>query len=208
MIISWSRAMAGAVKDPLVGRDLLIGCAAGTGTLLVQLASLWATGAATGVLQFLDASPAPLLGTLRSASGMSMTIVWAVFLAFLYLLLLLGLRRLLRREWAAILCAALIMTAPHPLAAPLPWLALPFALVSELALFAALARVGLVATVAVHVTMNTLANYPVTWPLTAWYSGIGLVGPGVIAALAFLGYRLATAPTPRARRSEMESRSA
>jgi serine/threonine-protein kinase len=207
-IISWSRAMAGAVKDPLVGRDLLIGCAAGTGTLLVQLASLWATGAATGVLQFLDASPAPLLGTLRSASGMSMTIVWAVFLAFLYLLLLLGLRRLLRREWAAILCAALIMTAPHPLAAPLPWLALPFALVSELALFAALARVGLVATVAVHVTMNTLANYPVTWPLTAWYSGIGLVGPGIIAGVAFLGYRLATAPTPRARRSEMESRSA
>jgi hypothetical protein len=200
--------MAGALNNPLIGRDLLIGCAAGTGTLLVQLASLWATGAATGVLQFLDVSPAPLLGTTRAVSGLAMTVVWSLFLAFLYLLLLLGLRQLLRREWAAILGAALIMTAPHPLAAPLPWLALPFALLSELALFAILARVGLVATMTVHVTMNTVANYPVTWPLTAWYSGIGLVGLGVIAAIAFLGYRLATAPTHSARRPEMEPRSA
>jgi serine/threonine-protein kinase len=201
MIISWSRAMAGAVKDPLVGRDLLIGCAAGTGTLLVELASLWATGAAAGVLQFLDVNPAPLLGTTRAASGLAMTVVWAVFLAFLYLLLLLGLRRLLRREWTAILGAALIMTAPHPLASPLPWLTLPFSFVTELALFTTLARVGLVATMTVHVTMNTLSNYPVTWPLTAWYSGIGLVGPGVIAAVAILGYRLATAPTHSRRTS-------
>jgi serine/threonine-protein kinase len=193
MIIAWSRLMAGSVRDPLVGRDVLIGCAVGTVTHTVSVASFFAVGAAVGLLPLLDVTPAPLLGTTRAMSNLAVTVVWAVFLAFLYLLLLLGLRTLLRREWAAIGAAALVMGAFGALGTALPALALPFEVVTNLAVFILLARVGLVATIAAFLVSLVLASHPVTWPPTAWYSGIGFLGITVTAALAIGAFRIVMA---------------
>jgi serine/threonine-protein kinase len=197
MIISWSRAMAGARRDPLVGRDLLIGSAVGAMTCAVFLAGFLANGAVTGVLPLLDVSPAPLLGARVLASALVMTVTWCVFLALLHLLLLVGMRQFLRREWAGIAGAALVMGALNALPTPSPVHALPFEFVANLAIFVLLARVGLVATIAAFAVAAVLPTYPVTWPLTAWYSGIGLIGLGVCGALAVIGHRLATAVAPR-----------
>jgi hypothetical protein len=196
-IISWSRAIAGDVRDPLVGRDLLIGCAAGAVAQNVFFAGVFANGAATGLLPLIDVSPGPLLGTAHLVSGLASTPVWAVFLSLLYLLLLLGLRQLFRREWAGILGAALIMGTFGALPAPALALALPFEFVTNLTIFVLLARVGLVATIAAFIISSLLLSYPVTWPFGAWYSGIGLVGLVLTAALAMVGYRLATAVAPK-----------
>jgi len=196
-IISWSRAIAGDVRDPLVGRDLLIGCAAGAVAQDVFFAGVFANGAVTGLLPLIDVSPAPLLGTPRLLSGLVFTPVWAVFQSLLYLLLLLGLRQLLRREWAGILAAALVMGTLAALPTPSFAFALPFEFIANLTVFILLARVGLVATIAAFLIPTLLPHFPVTWPLTAWYSGIGLVGLALTTAVAVIGYRLATAVTPR-----------
>jgi len=39
---------------------------------------------------------------------------------------------------------------------------------------------------------GVLDPYPVTWPLNAWYSNIGLVGIAVAATLAIAAFRIAT----------------
>jgi hypothetical protein len=204
-IISWSRAIAGDVRDPLVGRDLLIGSAVGALAQNVFFAGVFVNGAATGLLPLLDFSPAPLLGTARLVSDLVSTPIWAVFQSLLYLLLLLGLRQLLRREWAGILAAALIMGTLNALSAPSPALALPFEFVTQLAIFVLLARVGLVATIAAFVSPTVLPTYPVTWPLDAWHSGIGLVGLVLTAAIAIVGYRLARKGPRESFRGQMET---
>jgi hypothetical protein len=192
MIISWSRLMAGAVRDPLVGRDVLIGCAVGAVAHLVFFAGFFANGAVTGIASMFDVSPAPLLGLARVGSALAMTPVWVVFLAFLYLLLLLGLRKLLRREWPAIGAAAVVLGIVGALPAPVLAIALPCEIVMNVAIFVLLARVGLVATIAAFLMSNVLDVYPVTWPLNAWYSNIGLVGIAVTSALAIAAFRIAT----------------
>jgi len=103
----------------------------------------------------------------------------------------------LRREWAGILGAALVMGTLAALSASSFPVALPFEFMKSLMVFILLARVGLVATIAAFLIPTVLPTYPVTWPLTAWYSGIGLVGLALTTAVAVVGYRLATAVTPR-----------
>ena len=47
MLVAWARVLAGNVQDPLVGRDVLIGCAAGlAGACLAALNRVvaWETG--------------------------------------------------------------------------------------------------------------------------------------------------------------------
>jgi hypothetical protein len=36
LLVDWSRLLAGSFRDPLVGRDLLIGCAAGIALVLLS----------------------------------------------------------------------------------------------------------------------------------------------------------------------------
>src|SRR5881628_3914691 len=41
MLVSWVRVLEGRFRDPLVGRDLLVGCAAGALAALVQRLQFW-----------------------------------------------------------------------------------------------------------------------------------------------------------------------
>jgi hypothetical protein len=106
--------------------------------------------------------------------------------------MLLGLRLVLRREWAAILAGVLVMSALGSLASPAPAINLPFQMAGEAAAFILLARVGVVATIAAFFVVNTLPMLPVAWPPTPWYSGIGFMGIALAAALAIAAFRFAT----------------
>jgi serine/threonine-protein kinase len=196
-IISWSRAIAGATHDSLVARDVLIGCAAAAVVGLSEMSAAVVTQAATGLLPLVDVSPAPLLGLRHASSSILMTTVWCVFQAFFYLMLLLGLRKVLRAEWAAILASALVMGGLASLATPAPAMTLPFLLLGEIALFTLLARVGVLATIAALFVLYTLVPFPSAWPPTAWHSGIGLMGIAVTAALAAAAFRFASSSRVR-----------
>jgi hypothetical protein len=193
-IISWSRMMAGDLRDSLVARDALIGFATGAVVHTVWLSAFFATGAATGILSLLDVSPAPLMGPQHAVAFIATGSVFTVFDGLMSLLLLLGLRKLLHREWAAIAGATILMSALNSLMMPVPMLGLPFALLVNVAMFILLARVGLVAAIAATLIANLLPAFPVTWPLTAWYSGIGLLGFALLSALAIAAFRIATTP--------------
>jgi hypothetical protein len=81
-----------------------------------------------------------------------------------------------------------------------PMLGLPFELLVNAATFILLARVGLIAAIAATLVANLLPQFPVTWPLTAWYSGIGLLGIALLGALAIAAFRIATTPARALRR--------
>jgi hypothetical protein len=201
-IISWSRAIAGDIRDPLVARDALIGFATGAVVSTVSASSFFVTGAVTGILPLLNVSPAPLMGTKHAVASVATALIWTVFVSLMNLLLLLGFRKLLRREWAAIAGVALFMSVFNSLVMPVPMLDLPFNLFANAALFILLARVGLVALMSATLVPTLLPAFPVTWPLTAWYSGIGLLGIAITAGLAIAAFRISTTPARAPRRAE------
>ena len=101
-LISWSRLLAGRMRDPLVGRDVLAGGVFALGLSFLPSIQRWVWHA------FGQAVAEPLLWDWNLFLGPRFQIglfleASAVFFALLILFLFLGLRLLLRREWLALL---------------------------------------------------------------------------------------------------------
>ncbi len=98
-IISWTRLLAGRIRDPMVGRDILFGCVAGA---IVPLGRMLAAASPTLIGQ--PAGPPPVETNLSTLLGGRRVIaelfnsqggIFGFLMAFVFLLLL---RILLRRS--------------------------------------------------------------------------------------------------------------
>ena len=67
---------------------------------------------------------------------------------------------------------------------------LPFEFVFLAAMLVVLARVGLVAIIASYLLLFLLIRFPVTWPLTQWYSTTGVIGLTLSLVVVFTAYRI------------------
>ena len=184
-LVSWSRLVAGSFRDPLVGRDILAGCF--LAMLSVPLERLgWFVPYWLG-----HPPPQPysgpqwvFLGARPIVAQLALWLMLAFFVWFALLFVLLLLRVMLRKQWAAAIAWVLLFTVLGS-SDPGGWLsALIF---SGLAVFV-MTRFGLLALVANHVVFNILQHFPVTSQGSAWYAGIGLTGILLIAAVALYGF--------------------
>jgi hypothetical protein len=199
-ITAWNRLLDGRLRDPMVGRDLLIGLALGAAVLLVLRAG-WLTAAWAGV------PPIPLTGTGPSAlqipgpptplyvllSFLTVPIITPV----LYLVLSFVLFLVLRREWLAWGAVWLLFVAlfTAPLLGPSPagnaltvfW----YGLRVGLQVFA-LARFGLLAFAGLLNCIELLSLVPLTTDLSAWYAYQGVVMALIIVGLAVYAFFTAT----------------
>jgi serine/threonine-protein kinase len=99
MLVSWSRLLDGRWRDPLIGRDLLIGSAAGVALRLLEILSS----------HLVEAPMPPFFGS-QSWMGLGQvlaalphTLSRVVWPAFSTVLMLIGIRIVVRREWLAVL---------------------------------------------------------------------------------------------------------
>ena len=86
--------MAGTIRDPLVARDVLLGCALGAVNGLIQVSGPLVSHTVTGVLPRVTTSPRPFLGATHILSELAWTLVLAIFIALTVLFALFVLRRL------------------------------------------------------------------------------------------------------------------
>jgi serine/threonine-protein kinase len=185
MLISWTRLLAGDWRDPLVGRDVLVGMLAALGVGLVRHAYLWLIGAPRLVLEIANLR---MLQGLRSLLAETLFLVpgalfWGLGGAFL-LLLLAG---LLRRDWLASVVFLVLVVAPGAIASDQLWLALAYGTAIWACRLILLFRFGLLAVV-VHSFVWMLLRYsPLTTDLTAWYSGPTLFVVTLIVGAATWG---------------------
>jgi serine/threonine-protein kinase len=193
LLISWSRLLAGDIRDPRVGRDILIGGVAG---VLLELSVS---------LQFLLPSwlgktPAPpILSDLSVLSGVgpavtellgSFNLTFPVFLLFLILVA----RVTLRNQWAALGAITFLWTALIVLQSENLVLDLMIFVPLIVLILYVLMRFGLLAMVGMVVLSVSSMARPVSF--SAWYAGASLLQPLVAVALTAFAFHISLAGRP------------
>ena len=148
-IISWSRVLAGGFRDPLVGRDILIGAVAGLGVIVLyfylpRLLQQWLGQPPS--IPWMDFPATQLLGIRSFVFGFTNQISAALLQSFILLFVLLLLYIILRRERLAALALWLVGSVALSLT-DVSAVGVPFAILSAAVPVLVLYRYGLLATI-------------------------------------------------------------
>jgi serine/threonine protein kinase len=193
-LISWSRLLAGQMRDPVVGRDLLVGIL--TGIFWAVMSSV--AGMIPG---WLGKAPPPLnftldyvilMGIRITIGDILLNILLFVFFALVFYFIFFLIRLMLRKEWIAALVTILLISLPsvlgdHPVLDPIREI-----FIWGIALLI-LIRIGLFAIVVALCLFNILQAYPLTAHLSAWYAEPTIFVYFLILAAAIFGFYTSTA---------------
>ena len=202
MMISWMRLLDGRFRDPLVGRDVLMGCImAAMFAFLVSLSAVVPVWLGHGPPRpdwglAVEKELAPLGGIAHSVSTLflvhSDTLKTALFLSVALLLL----RFLLRRKWLAVgaFWFLWVLVFQSQGGTVLVDLLLTSALAALFLFF--LFRFGWLS-IAVGLFVNdVLLAFPLTFDPTAWYAGNTLFALVVVFGLAIYGFKVSLGDRP------------
>jgi hypothetical protein len=186
-IISWSRLLAGGYRDPLVGRDILLGAVIGAGLILISILSRvvpqW-----IGRPSWLEPHPGnEIIGALFFARFAGQ-LAFALFQAFIPLFLLLLFVAVLRRERLALVALWLLLTVFDTLISQASLMMIPFIALSAFLMVFTLKRYGLLALISALFFFFLWVQYPMTTELTAWYAIDFTIGLVICLALAAYGF--------------------
>jgi serine/threonine-protein kinase len=190
-IISWSRILSGRLRDPLVGRDLLVGSLCGALFALIQ----WMEFAGRGYLG-IDPAPIrpaldPLLGSRFLASAAIIHLYSAILNTLGLFVLVFLLRLVLRRDWLAGGALIVFTTLLSMVGKDLPLYTAAFNIAALLVFVTVLLRFGLVAVAVANFVASTFSNgYPISMEFSRWYGGGTVVVLLAFSALAVYGFRL------------------
>jgi hypothetical protein len=199
-IISWSRMIAGRVRDPLVGRDLLYGVLFGLAWGIVFEFSNVVLLAWGGFPQF--ASTSYLLGARSSIGTWLWHLVNSIRATLIFFFMMFILRLILRKPWLAAAAFVAIGVATKLDGSQNPALdAAAYLAVYILAAFM-MVRFGFVTLAAAIFTVDLLLSIPMAQDPSSWYMGGSLFVVTTIGAMAVwgaytaLGRNTAQAPPP------------
>jgi Protein kinase domain len=171
VLISWSRLLAGQLRDPLVGRDVLVGILAGVFWVvvgrLIQLMPGWVGKPPLPPVTALDLIQ--LNGLRFTLADVMLNVIIFVFSALAFFLFFFLLRLRLRNEWVAFAVMVALLASPSLLGKYALLNAVGAVLVFGVALLL-LMRFGLLALVIALALNNVLQVYPLTAHLSAWYA--------------------------------------
>ena len=194
VLFSWTRLLSGGWRDPLVGRDVLVGCASGVAQVcLLRLAILapeWFGD--TSITYWARTGPfRPLLSLNGSGSFASLlaftltpSAVNAIGLLFLFFLF----RLLLRSEGVAAAACGLVFGLLSFLQTGGSWATAPILLLGALLPVFILMRFGLLASLAGWSVASYFQVFPMTLHASAWYSSIGFTTLFIVLAFTLYGF--------------------
>jgi predicted Ser/Thr protein kinase len=201
-LAGWSRILRGRIRDPHVGRDILVGCV--VGPLWAALGSFeyvlpeWLGLTPRASLRFMDEFQY-LMGARFGAAFCCDWLINAIYLGLLLLLLLVIMRVVVRRERIAasitwlIISLMYVPTGRHLLTG---WLVIGLGGIAVS--IHILVRYGLVSFVVASFLNKLIMSFPFTPDLHAWYSGYGMFAVAVTLGVACFGFIQASKPTRQA----------
>jgi len=204
-LVSWSRLLAGRIRDPYVGRDMLIGVATGLALIVIHSVVLilprwlgWPepvppaaqSSALIDLRMFLSA----IAGAI--SSGVQSGLITVLQIALLRYFVQAALTRL---KWTRVsidvltAIAALVVSTAITLLdaggdARTVWLNLAVADVVLLITVVLIIRVGLLAAVIANVVAELVTRVPLTLDSSRFYAGQGFATVAAVVALAICGY--------------------
>jgi len=196
-LISWSRLLSGRVRDPLVGRDLLIGAAAGGfiriwwGTYMLLLDRL-----SLPVDRLRAASLLSLSGTGQAIGNWCQLLAVSLYVAVGWLFALLLVRALLRRTWIAAFVVVVFAAGTAVPGAANPVLFGLFMTVAFSVYLLVLVRFGLLASALTGAYLWMTEFVVLTLDGSAWYAGRSFLILLLFAAIAAYGFWTSLAGRP------------
>jgi serine/threonine protein kinase len=183
-IISWTRLLSGAWRDPVLGRDILLGVALGVVWLLVfeiRSIPLMHMGAASGF-----GSTDALMGGRVALGAWLRQWPQSIQTTLFFFLLLLGLRSLLRKEWLAAIVFVAIFAVPHGLASDYMAIELPTQILVYAIALLIVIRFGLVPLAIAIFTIDMMAGIPFSADVSTWYMATSI--PALLSVVAIAGW--------------------
>jgi hypothetical protein len=195
-LISWSRLLAGQLRDPLVGRDFLIGVLYGVWLTLYEDADNFILPLFGKLPPYPGTlSPGSLLG-IRAAMGdlLYYVLVFVLYSLMIFFFLFL-LRLALKKEWIAAIVVVIVAASTNT-GGDYPIVTFVAAALIWLSIVLILKRFGLLALVVGLVVQNVLQVFPLTSHLSRWYASVGLAGILVVAAVGVYGFYMSLGGKP------------
>jgi serine/threonine protein kinase len=192
-LVSWTRLLSGEWRDPLVARDILIGCGFG-----VFVAFMW-TCSWFLPSRFLAGPDAPV-AAMDITSFMGSRFIISSLLQELFTLLFLGLatfclliivKILLRNQIAAIAVCVAFMTIVMG-----PYLGFAASLIFGATWFFVLMRFGFVAAFLGQYASSIIVIFPITLDTSAWYCHYGYLVLAIFAAIVLYAFRTSLGGRP------------
>jgi hypothetical protein len=189
-MISWNRFTTKGIRDPLVGRDLLLGI--GIGALIALMVLIKFALHAPGNDPYVGYLGA--LGGVRSTTGTILNLFeGALFEVLFFVFLLFVVRVLLRREWLVAGVFTVLAAAVNTF--PTSQLAIdgPFNLLVAAIFTVVMLRLALLAAIVSSAAYEILFSMPRTLDFSSWYAGLGMIPVVLLAGIAIYGFRLSLA---------------
>ena len=191
-LLSWSRMLAGRLRDPLLGRDILVGVAAGCAAAVLNLIAQQMVSLASGrvvpqwpLVADIGTDMAWFIGQIASLSN------WIVLWSLLQAVLFVVLWMLVRSRWAAGALLWALATCFWASVANRPEL-FPLYLLFHGVVWAVnvavLLRFGVTAFTIAFLTDGILIPFPPSLDFSAWYESFGQAAAAIAIALAVYGF--------------------
>jgi serine/threonine-protein kinase len=192
MLVAWVRVLAGNLRDPLVGRDVLIGCTTGVAasalTALSRVIASQSGNTAAPLVPdwFMLNGTGPFVGAALAQFATGLFV--SLSLLFFYFLL----RVVVRSDWIALPLVALVSGLGRVVGS-VSWATALIPVAGGALRAVALVRIGLVAVIVDSYVWTLFASSPMTLQSSAWYASTGYAALAIVGALAVYGYATATA---------------
>jgi predicted Ser/Thr protein kinase len=185
-IISWTRLLAGSFRDPVVGRDILLGVALGVVWILVfdlRYIPMMHLGAPPplGSTDALLGGRIALGGWLREWPGSIQT-------TLVFFLLLFGLKVLLRKEWIAGIVFIAIFAVPRGISSTYMPIELPAQILVYAIALLIVIRFGLVPLAVAIFTIDMTSGVPFSSDISAWYMTTSILALLSVVVMAGWGF--------------------
>jgi len=188
MLVGWTRLVSGRFRDPLVGREVLIGIIAAAAGAVVSIAAVMLIAPYVPVV---PVNPMTL-PAMRTPAGVIFPFLDAATNGLTYGLglvaMLVVMRHILRRDRAAWLATLLIVIAAAGADSPAQLVETGTIMI---AIMIALRFGGLLGAIVAFFFYYATAWSPLTWDSSAWYFGRSMVTVLVLAALSCQAFRIA-----------------
>ena len=195
ILISWSRLLAGGWKNPLVGRDVLLGVLFGVGMLIanftrIALPDWFPSGVITvgwhGGQSWREA-PA-FFGNVASNILALMYAIGSFAVVFVV-------AKITRSKPAAMAIAALFSVGPSIFGENI-WIEMLVALAVAILWLTCMMRIGLLSLCVALFVVYVMSDGLVTFDLSRWYAWRGMVELSVVLAIALYGFKVALGNNP------------